>query len=136
MPRYKRIDTGMKFLPIDLSVQLLPGAFEHALAHLIDHEFDLRGLDERFKNAESGAPPSCALGVAQGGVVCLPPRHDSLPRYRPGLPGERHLHGLVASTSETDRFTSPALAGAALSLPARLNLIQFHRLDSVMPVLF
>ncbi len=34
MPRYKRIDTGMKFLPIDLSVQLLPGTFEHALSHL------------------------------------------------------------------------------------------------------
>ncbi len=34
MPRYKQIDTGMKFLPIDLSVQLLPGTFEHALSHL------------------------------------------------------------------------------------------------------
>ncbi len=66
MPRYKRIDTGMKFLPIDLSVQLLPGTFEHALSHLIDHELDLRVLDERFKNAESGAPayaPSVLLKV-------------------------------------------------------------------------
>ncbi len=34
MPRYKPIHTGMKFLPIDLSVQLLPGNFEHALSHL------------------------------------------------------------------------------------------------------
>ena len=56
MPRYKPIDTGMKLLPIDLSVQLLPGTFEHALSHLIDHELDLRGMDERFKNDESGAP--------------------------------------------------------------------------------
>ena len=66
MPRYKRIDTGMKFLPIDLSVQLLPGTFEHALSHLVDHELDLRVLGERFKNAESGAPayaPSVLLKV-------------------------------------------------------------------------
>ena len=47
MARYKEIDRGMKMLPIDLSVQLLPGTFEHALSHLIDHELDLRVLDER-----------------------------------------------------------------------------------------
>ena len=94
MPRYKRIDTGMKFLPIDLSVQLLPGNFEHALSHLIDHELDLRVLDERSKYHECGAPPSCALGVAQGGVVCLLPRHDPQPRYRTGLPTERQRGGL------------------------------------------
>ena len=52
MPRYKRIDTGMKMLPIDLSVQLLPGTFEHALSHLIDHELDLRVFDERFRNRD------------------------------------------------------------------------------------
>ena len=66
MARYKEIDRGMKMLPIDLSVQLLPGTFEHALSHLIDHELDLRVLDERFKNAESGAPayaPSVMLKV-------------------------------------------------------------------------
>ena len=56
MPRYKRIDTGMKMLPIDLSVQLLHGTFEHALSHLIDHELDLRVFDERFRNDENGAP--------------------------------------------------------------------------------
>ncbi len=56
MPSYKPIDTGMKMLHIDLSVQLLPGTFDHALSHLLDHELDLRVLDERFKNHESGAP--------------------------------------------------------------------------------
>lgn len=50
MARYKRIDTGLKFLPIDLSRQLVPGTFEHALGHLIDHELDLRPLDDRFSN--------------------------------------------------------------------------------------
>ena len=48
LPRYNPIDTGMKFLPVDLSIQLLPGTFEHALSHLIDHELDLRVLDERL----------------------------------------------------------------------------------------
>ena len=69
MPRYKPIDTGLKFLPIDLSVQLLPGTFEHALSYLLDHELDLRVLDWRFKNDESGAPaysPSVVLKFAPG----------------------------------------------------------------------
>ena len=56
MARYKEIDRGMKMLPIDLSVQLLPGTFEHALSHLLDHELDLRVFDERFRNDENGAP--------------------------------------------------------------------------------
>ena len=66
MARYKRIDTGLKFLPVDLSRQLLPGTFEHALSHLLDHELDLRTLDERFRNDEAGAPayaPSVLLKV-------------------------------------------------------------------------
>jgi hypothetical protein len=42
MARYKAIDTSPRFLPVDLSCQLLPGTFEHALDHLLDHELDLR----------------------------------------------------------------------------------------------
>ena len=66
MARFKPIDRSMKLLPIDLSRQLLPGTFEHALSHLIDHELDLRVLDARFRNDESGAPayaPSVMLKV-------------------------------------------------------------------------
>ena len=66
MARYKRIDTGLKLLPVDLSRQLLPGTFEHALSHLLDHELDLRTLEERFRNDEAGAPayaPSVLLKV-------------------------------------------------------------------------
>ena len=36
MARYKHIDTGPRLLPVDLSRQLLPGTFEHALNHLLD----------------------------------------------------------------------------------------------------
>lgn len=45
MARYKDVDNGMKLLAVDLSRQLLPGTFEHALAHLIDHELDLSHFD-------------------------------------------------------------------------------------------
>jgi len=56
MPRYKYIDTNPKFLPVDLARQLLPGTFEHALNHLLDHELDLTRFDARFRNDETGAP--------------------------------------------------------------------------------
>ena len=56
MARYKRIDTSPRFLPVVLSEQLLPGTFEHALNHLLDHEVDLSGLDARFRNDATGAP--------------------------------------------------------------------------------
>ena len=33
MARYKHIDTGPRFLAVDLKRQLLPGTLEHALDH-------------------------------------------------------------------------------------------------------
>jgi transposase len=56
MARYKRIDTQPKFLPVDLARQLLPGTFEHAVHHLLEHLIDLSPFDERFRNDETGAP--------------------------------------------------------------------------------
>ena len=56
MARYKHIDTSPRFLAVDLSSQLLPGTFEHALNHLLDHEIDLSSLDARLCNDDSGAP--------------------------------------------------------------------------------
>lgn len=55
MARYKTIDTSPRFLPVDLARQLLPGTFEHALNHLLDHALDLRTLDSRFHNDTTGA---------------------------------------------------------------------------------
>jgi len=55
MARYKHIDTSPRFLAVDLERQLLPGTFEHALCHLIDHEIDLSGFDARYRNDMSGA---------------------------------------------------------------------------------
>ena len=66
MARYKHIDTSPRFLAVDLQRQLLPGSFEYALNHLIDHELDLSSFDARFKNDETGAaayPPAMLLKV-------------------------------------------------------------------------
>src|SRR5437773_2633244 len=56
MPRYKHIATEAKLLPVDLARQLLPGTFEHAVHHLIEHELDLSAFDARFHNDATGAP--------------------------------------------------------------------------------
>ena len=65
MARYKRIETGLKLLPVDLAQQVVPGSFEHALCHLIDAgEVDLSGLEDasaqrRYRSAR--LPPRGAL---------------------------------------------------------------------------
>jgi transposase len=56
MARYKYIDTNPRFLPVDLARQLLPGTFEHAVNHLLDHAIDLSRFDARFRNDDTGAP--------------------------------------------------------------------------------
>jgi len=66
MARYKPIDTSPRFIAVDLERQLLPGTFEHALNHLIDHELDLSGFDTRYKNDLTGAaayPPAMLLKI-------------------------------------------------------------------------
>ena len=66
MAHYKHIDTSPRLLPVDLAQQLLPGTFEHALNHLLDHEIDLSCFDARFRNDETGAtayPPAMLLKV-------------------------------------------------------------------------
>jgi transposase len=54
--RYKYIDTNPRLLPVDLARQLLPGTFEHAVNHLLEHAIDLSHFDARFHNDETGAP--------------------------------------------------------------------------------
>jgi len=66
MARYKHIDTSQRFLAVDLERRLLPGTFEHALHHLIDHELDLSSFDARYGNDQTGAaayPPGMLLKV-------------------------------------------------------------------------
>ena len=56
MARYKYIDTHPRLFAVDLSRQLRPGTFEHALHHLLDHAIDLSHFDARFQNDATGAP--------------------------------------------------------------------------------
>lgn len=56
MARYKHIDTSPRFIAVDLEWQLLPGTFEHALNHLIDHELALSDFDVHYRNDQTGAP--------------------------------------------------------------------------------
>jgi transposase len=66
MARYKPIDTSPRFIPVDLERQLLPGTFEYALNHLVDHELDLSRFDARYKNDLTGTtayPPAMLLKV-------------------------------------------------------------------------
>jgi len=67
MARYKHIDTSPRFLAVDLQRQLLPGTFEHALNHLLDHELDLSGFDARFNNDDTGAPASAGSFIPSTG---------------------------------------------------------------------
>jgi transposase len=55
MPRFKVVDYSPRFLPVDLSRQLLPGTFEYALHHLLDREIDLSEIESRYCNDEVGA---------------------------------------------------------------------------------
>lgn len=41
MARFKPIHNGLKLLPVDFDRQIIPGSFEYALCHLVDHELDL-----------------------------------------------------------------------------------------------
>jgi len=56
MARFKLIDMSPRFLPVDFAQQVLPGTFEYALCHLVDHELDLSELEVRFRNDKNGAP--------------------------------------------------------------------------------
>ena len=56
MARFKPIHKGLKLLPVDFDRQVIPGSFEHALCHLVDHELDLSAFHKRYKNDDEGAP--------------------------------------------------------------------------------
>jgi len=95
MARYKHIDTSPRFLAVDLSKQLLPGTFEHALNQLLEHALDLSDFDARYCNDATGAtayPPAMLLKVilfaySQGLVSSRAIEH--------ALPRARYLHCVV-----------------------------------------
>jgi transposase len=57
MPRYKEYSYEQtKMIPISYERQILPGSFEYALDHIIEHEIDLSIFKERYHNDVTGAP--------------------------------------------------------------------------------
>jgi len=55
-----------KFIPVDFSLQIIPGTFEYALAHIVDNKLDLSGFDKWYLNDKKGAaayPPSVMLKI-------------------------------------------------------------------------
>jgi hypothetical protein len=51
----KVVDYSPRLLPVDLSRQLIPGTFEFALHHLLEHEIDLSEIESRYCNEGVGA---------------------------------------------------------------------------------
>lgn len=92
MARYKPVDRNPRLLPVVLSEQIQPGSFEFALDHRVEHELDLRALDARFSNDETGASaygPRVMLKWparhAQDRAAGLQPRLDLLAAHRSDL---------------------------------------------------
>ncbi len=57
MARYKEYSYEQgKLIPVHFKDQILPGSFEYALNHIIDHELDLSLFESRYQNDEEGAP--------------------------------------------------------------------------------
>lgn len=71
MARFNPIHKGLKLLPVDFDRQVIPGSFEHALCHLVDHELDLSAFHKRYKNEDEGAP-------AYDPAVLIRPRYRAL----------------------------------------------------------
>jgi transposase len=56
VPRYKPDMSGQsQLVPVDFAKQVLPGTFEHALVHLIDHKLDCSAFDAGYRNEVTGA---------------------------------------------------------------------------------
>lgn len=56
MPRYKPTNYAQDaFVPLCFDKQILPGTFEHALHHLLEHKVDLSAFDAQYANDEAGA---------------------------------------------------------------------------------
>lgn len=53
MARYKDCSYEQgKLIPVHFKEQILPGSFEYALNHIIDHELDLSLFESRYQDDE------------------------------------------------------------------------------------
>ena len=78
---------------MDLARQLLPGTFEHALNHLLDHEIDLTHFDARFCNDGRG-PRRIRPRCCSRWCCSRTRRGSSAAAHRAGVPRARDVHRL------------------------------------------
>ncbi|MFC4701596.1 transposase [Glaciecola siphonariae] len=56
MPNFKPdLSCQSAFIPVDFSEQIIPGTFEYALNHIVNHHLDLRPFDSLYSNEHKGA---------------------------------------------------------------------------------
>ncbi|CAN5208344.1 hypothetical protein BH09GEM1_BH09GEM1_39310 [soil metagenome] len=126
MVRYKYIDTQPRFLAVDLAKQLLPGTFEHAVHHLVEHELDLSGFDARFRRSiRSGScsvwcttSRSSRITVRHAGGV-TEPRGGRGPLYDDGARQQGHC-GICQGTER--HFLRHAHPSTPVAAPKRVIL--------------
>ena len=85
------------FVAVNLEEQLVPGTFEHALHHLIEHYLDLSDFDADYNNDESGRPayhPGVMLRIV---LFCILSRYLHVTSDRLALSAQRHLYGACLS---------------------------------------
>src|SRR3954470_9529123 len=92
MPRFKVVDYSPRFLPVDLSRQLLPGTFEFALHHLLEHEIDLSDIESRYCNDEGRCFGLRSAHLAQDRAAGLRAWDLELAWDGSGLPRQRAVH--------------------------------------------
>jgi hypothetical protein len=121
MARYMLIDTNPRLLPVNLAAQLLPGNFEHAVDHLLDHAIVRSRFDARFRIDTTGAPAYGAGGAAQGRALRVRGRdrqqsgHDAAVRaprdldraLRDGAPQFAEISACVGAWARTSPTSSP-----------------------------
>jgi len=81
MANYKPdLSCQSKFIPIDFSQQIVPGTFEYALAHIVDHHLDLSGFDAWYRKVGLGSGlEMCKLAL--GGAVAKASGHHGKVKY-------------------------------------------------------
>lgn len=57
MPRYKKYDYSQSILiPVEFSKQIIPGSIEYVINYMVEKKLNLRELESKYKNDETGAP--------------------------------------------------------------------------------
>ncbi|WP_052470178.1 hypothetical protein [Thiolapillus brandeum] len=59
MPRYRPVNLAQDaFVPVCFDKQILPGTFEYALHHLMEHQVDLSAFDAHYAVTDHSRPLS------------------------------------------------------------------------------